>query len=199
MYPASSDSLWNTIPAVPPAPSVAYVTPNQFQAGDTGTVTVTGLRFDSSASITVNGFGISISNTQLSGNSSLTATYSVSPYISSGTLDLTVTTSSGTSLPYQVSAVAAGPPTVSLAVTGPQSGNTYWVGDTFTVYVRGPKKQSVYVSQNGGGLYFFGNTDDAGQWETSGQWTAANVGYYTQTWYVGSQPAIPSLAFQIVQ
>ena len=89
-------------------------------------------------------------------------------------------------------------PTVSLTVTGNQSGTTYHVGDSFTLTVTGTgyARQPVTVVENGGEPYTFGliNQDNFG---VSGTWTSADVGTYTQTWYVGGVAATPSLSFSV--
>ena len=57
-------------------------------------------------------------------------------------------------------------PSVSLAVTGQQSGSTYYDTDSFTVTVKGAANQQVTVVQNGSNPFPMGTTDGSGVWTT---------------------------------
>jgi phospholipase C len=89
-------------------------------------------------------------------------------------------------------------PTVSLTVTGNQSGTTYHVGDSFTLTVTGNgyARQAVSVVENGADPFTLG-TVTGNTYTVSGTWTAANVGTYTQTWYAGGVAATPALSFSV--
>ena len=72
------------------------------------------------------------------------------------------------------------------------------MGDTFTLTVNGTgyARQPVSVSQNGGSPVTVGTINGA-TYSVGGIWTAANVGTYTQTWYVGGVAITPSLSFSV--
>lgn len=90
-----------------------------------------------------------------------------------------------------------GCPTVVLADTTHPGTTNYRVGDSFTVTVKGPPNQPVTVSQNGGSLYTFGNTDVNGNWSIPGSWGSGNAGTYSQVWAVGGISAVPLLIFTV--
>ncbi len=92
-------------------------------------------------------------------------------------------------------------PTVSISVTGPQSGTTYYVGDSYVVTVIGPPNQPVTVNQTRASLVpnVTWQTNAQGVWSTSGTWTSSDVGTYTQTWSVAGVVASPTLRFSISQ
>jgi hypothetical protein len=85
--------------------------------------------------------------------------------------------------------VAALATTASLSVTGPKSGSTYYVGDSFTVTVRGAANSAVTVVQNGTLYGPLGTTNASGVWSTSGTWASSDVGSYTQSWRVAGVAA----------
>ncbi len=89
-------------------------------------------------------------------------------------------------------------PTISLTVTGNQSGTTYHVGDSFTLTITAPgyARQAVSVSENGSDPIPMGIVN-GNTYTVSGTWTAAFVGNYTQTWYVGGVPVTSSLSFSV--
>jgi hypothetical protein len=87
-------------------------------------------------------------------------------------------------------------PTALLNVSG-YSSASYQVGDSYTINVTGLPGLAVTVRQNGA-LALKGTTDASGVWSTAGTWTNADVGTYTQTWYVGGVPAVPALAFNVL-
>lgn len=78
-------------------------------------------------------------------------------------------------------------PSVSLIVTGPQSGTVYYAGDSFTLTVTGGAANAL-VAVNG---YPMGTTGSSGYWSTSGSWPSSVIGSYTQTWYVAGVAAPP--------
>jgi hypothetical protein len=83
---------------------------------------------------------------------------------------------------------------------GTQSDATYHVGDSFALTIKAPgyARQAVAVSENGGDPFTLGSvTGDT--YTVSGAWTAANIGTYTQTWYVDGVAASPTLTFTIAQ
>ena len=88
-------------------------------------------------------------------------------------------------------------PTLSLSVNGPQSGSTYYVGDSFTLNVSGAPNAPVTVAGPGGTPYTFGYTDGNGNWSVSGSWSPANIGCFTQYWSVAGMPA-PPLSFCVL-
>ena len=87
--------------------------------------------------------------------------------------------------------------TVTLTVTGPQSGTHYYVGDSFTLTVRGTANAVVTVSQNGGAQGQMGTTNSSGVLTLSATWTSTNIGTFTQIWYVAGVAATPQLSFSI--
>ena len=89
-------------------------------------------------------------------------------------------------------------PTLNLSVTGNQSGTTYHVGDSFTLTITGTgyARQPVTVAENGADPFTMG-TITGNTYTVSGTWTAASVGTYKQTWYVGGVPVTPALNFSI--
>ena len=93
-------------------------------------------------------------------------------------------------------------PSVSLAVTGPQSGATYSDTDTFTVTVYGAANTPVYINQNNGGNVQMGTTNNTGNgmgtYTVSSQWASKYDGTYNQVWSVGSTAATPVLNFTLV-
>ncbi len=93
------------------------------------------------------------------------------------------------------------PVTVTLTVTGPQSGTTYQAGDSYVLKVKGPKNQPVTVSQTRGIIMtplVPWQTDGNGDFSTSGVWGSSETGSYTQTWYAGGNQALPTLSFLVV-
>jgi hypothetical protein len=54
----------------------------------------------------------------------------------------------------------------------------------------------VTASESGADPFTVG-TINGNTYTVSGTWTAANVGTYKQTWYVGGVPISPSLNFSI--
>lgn len=90
-------------------------------------------------------------------------------------------------------------PTVTLAVTGPQSGTAYKSGDSFVLTIQAPgyANKAVSVAQNGAGPVQVGVTDAQGNWTVSGTWGATDIGSYTQTWYVAGIAATTTLRFSI--
>jgi len=89
-------------------------------------------------------------------------------------------------------------PTLSLNVTGAQAGTIYHAGDSFNLTITGTgyARQAVTVSQNGADQFTIGAIN-GNTYNVTGTWTAANVGSYQQTWYVGGVPVTPSLNFTI--
>lgn len=87
--------------------------------------------------------------------------------------------------------------TVTLSVTGPQSGTRYYAGDSFTLTVRGAANAVVTLSQNGGAQGQMGTTNSSGVLTLTGNWTNSNIGTYTQIWYVAGVAATPTLSFSI--
>jgi len=92
-------------------------------------------------------------------------------------------------------AIAALVPTVQLSVG--YSSATYEVGDTFTITVGGLPNSPVSVDQNGS-VYNLGYTNSVGVWSETATWGTANIGSYSQTWFVAGAAASPTLNFNIV-
>ena len=89
----------------------------------------------------------------------------------------------------------AAPPTVQLTVNGQpwSAGATYHVGDSFTVILTGPV--GAVVTEGG---WSPGSIPGSGTLTISGTWTAAYVGSYSETWYVGGAVATPNpLSFSV--
>jgi RHS repeat-associated protein len=90
-------------------------------------------------------------------------------------------------------------PWVTLAVSGPQSGTSYYDTDSFTVTVHGAASAQVAVGTTTcTGAYPMGQTNGNGDWFLPGRWTAGNVGTYTQLWCVNGVAATPTLNFSVV-
>jgi len=81
-----------------------------------------------------------------------------------------------------------------LSVTGPQSGSTYYVGDSFSLTITGAPYAAVTVATPGSTPYLYGYTDWSGTWAVNGYWPAQYAGCYTQTWAVAGVAA-PTLSF----
>ncbi len=88
--------------------------------------------------------------------------------------------------------------TALLNVTGAQSGSTYYTNDTFVLTVSGAVNSPITVSINGGTPVSDGMTNGSGQKVFTGGWTSANVGSYTEVWYVNGVAASP-LSFTVAQ
>ncbi len=89
----------------------------------------------------------------------------------------------------------AAPPTVQLTVNGQpwSAGATYHVGDYFIVTLTGPV--GAVVTEGG---WSPGSIPGSGTLTISGTWTAAYVGSYSETWYVGGVVATPNpLSFSV--
>ena len=71
----------------------------------------------------------------------------------------------------------------------------YPVSFAADMYV-GRARQPVTVAENGADPFTMG-TINGNTFTVSGTWTAANVGTYTQNWYVGGVAITPSLTFTI--
>ena len=96
-------------------------------------------------------------------------------------------------------------PTVAVQITDNTNPGTtdYQVGDNFAFTVTGPPNQPVTVSQNGAAPVPAINTQGSSStgaqviWSTAGTWALADVGNYSQTYYVAGVAGIPGLSFQI--
>jgi hypothetical protein len=81
-------------------------------------------------------------------------------------------------------------------------GQTFQVGDKFTLVVTGAANQAVTGSgtQNGvsKGTTPYGNTDSAGKFTISGTMTPDTVGTWTEVWTVGGVPSA-QLSFTVSQ
>ncbi|HEV2381601.1 MAG TPA: hypothetical protein VG206_17635 [Terriglobia bacterium] len=90
-------------------------------------------------------------------------------------------------------------PTVTLAVTGPQSGTVHKAGNSFilTITAPGHPNKPVSVMQNGSAPVLLGTTDAQGTWTATGTWGPRDVGSYTQNWYVDGIAATSMLRFSV--
>ena len=74
----------------------------------------------------------------------------------------------------------------------------YNVGDTYTISVTGSPGQAVTLSLNGGSQTSVGTIPSSGTLVViSGTWGLADVGDYTETYYVAGVMAVPGLVFQV--
>ena len=74
----------------------------------------------------------------------------------------------------------------------------YNVGDTYTISVTGSPGQAVTLSLNGGSQTSVGTIPSSGTLVViSGTWGLADVGNYTETYYVAGVTAVPGLVFQV--
>ncbi len=89
-------------------------------------------------------------------------------------------------------------PTVTLTDAS-QSSGFYLVGDSYTMAVTGPPNLPVSLTVNGVATGPSGNTGPSGVYTFSGAWTSANIGSYTDIWYVNGAAASPSLIFSVAQ
>ena len=90
-------------------------------------------------------------------------------------------------------------PTVTLTDTTQGSGS-YYAGDSFTLTATGPTNPAnlpVSVSVNGIDDGVVGNIQPNGSFTVSGSWTTANVGSYTEIWYVDGVQAGAALRFNV--
>ena|GEM_PF-1037055 len=162
-----------------------------YYAGDTFTLTVTGA---ANAAVTVSQNGSaqgSVGTTNSSGVLSISGSWSSSD-VGSYTQTWYVAGVAAPTLSFSIRALPAA--TATIAVTGPRSGNTYYVGDSYTITVTGAPNAPVTVNQNGSQSGQLGTTNSSGSWSTSGTWTTASIGTYVQTWQVAgmSAPTITS-------
>jgi len=158
---------------------------------DTFTLTVTGA---ANAAVTVSQNGSaqgSVGTTNSSGVLSISGSWSSSD-VGSYTQTWYVAGVAAPTLSFSIRALPAA--TATIAVTGPRSGNTYYVGDSYTITVTGAPNAPVTVNQNGSQSGQLGTTNSSGSWSTSGTWTTASIGTYVQTWQVAgmSAPTITS-------
>jgi len=112
-------------------------------------VTLTGSNFDASAVINISGTGVTASNVQLNGSTTLTATFSLAGNAAAGGRNVTVTTNAGTSgaLTFTVN-LAPQPPTFSSLVP-----NNGLVGSTVPVTLNGNNfDASAVVNISGSGV-----------------------------------------------
>jgi hypothetical protein len=87
-------------------------------------------------------------------------------------------------------------PTVTLTDNTTTNG-TYYAFDYFTLTVTGQANAQVSVIMNGVDYGVQGTTNNSGVYVLSGQWTSAQVGSYTQVWYVAGIPSA-GISFAIV-
>ena len=87
--------------------------------------------------------------------------------------------------------------TVTLTVTGPQSGTHYYAGDSFLLTVTGAPNSPVRVLQNGVLSGVMGTTNSSGVWSVGATWGPGDIGSYTEIWYVAGVAATPQLSFSI--
>jgi len=152
-----------------------------YYVGDSYTFTVTGAA-NAAVSVTSNGTNYPEGTTNSSGVYTLSGSWS-SGAVGSYTQTWYV---AGVAAPtYTVTIKSLPTPTVSWSVTGPQSGSTYYAGDSYTVTVTGAPNASVYCISNGA-KYVYANTNSSGVFTLSGTWPSGTNGSYTQTWYVAN-------------
>jgi hypothetical protein len=93
--------------------------------------------------------------------------------------------------------------TATLTVTGPQSGSTYYAGDSFTLTVNGPPNQPVEIYETKNGTVVAngpvgGSTNSSGVWTASGAWQLTDADPYSETWSVANIAA-SALNFTVSQ
>ena len=157
-----------------------------YYAGDSFTITITGA---ANAAVTVSqngGAQGSVGTTNASGVLSISSSWTSSD-IGSYTQIWYVAGVAASTLSFTIKALPAA--TASMVVTGPKSGTTYYVGDSYVLTVTGAPNAAVTVIQNGTQSGQLGTTNASGSWSTSGTWTATDIGSYSQTWKVAGVAA----------
>jgi hypothetical protein len=113
-------------------------------------VTLTGTNFDASAVINISGTGVTASNVQLSGSTTLTATFNIASNATLGGHNVTVTTNAGTSnaQTFTVNPPAPQPPTLSSLVP-----NNGLIGSSVSVTLNGSNfDASAAINISGSGV-----------------------------------------------
>jgi hypothetical protein len=96
-----------------------------------------------------------------------------------------------------------GPITATVALENVTRGGyaQFFVGDGWTLNIRGPELQTVVCSGSHNGTPFgpasFGLTDNWGRFDLAGQMTEAELGLWVERWYVGGQLCSPVLEFEV--
>jgi hypothetical protein len=99
------------VAAVASLPTLSSISPSSGTAGSTASVTLTGTNFVSGGTtVTVSGAGVTVGSIQVSGTTSLTATFTIAASAATGNRSVTVTTAGGTSnsVSFGVSAPSSG-------------------------------------------------------------------------------------------
>lgn len=192
----SAPTLSFTVNALPNVTASLSVSGPQsgttYYVGDSFTLTVTGAP-NTPVYVVENGsLSGQMGTTNSSGVWTTTSTWTP-PYANTYTQVWQVAGKSAPTLSFTVK-----PVTAALSVSGPQSGTTYYVGDTFTLTLNGPPNSAVYVLQNGSMSAQMGTTTSGGVLTITATWAAGDIGNYTQTWQIGGLTATPSLSFSVV-
>ena len=196
----------------PSSKALSYITSNQTGVNFTATAN----SYAISGAVTAGGAGLSgvaLGGCGSGGTSASNGTYSIpvsygtsctlTPSLSGFTFSpsskaFTNITSSQTGINFTANATA----TATLTVSGPQSGSTYYAGDSFTLTVNGPPNQPVEIYETKNGTVVangqIGTTNASGVWTASGSWQFTDVASYSETWSVANIPA-SALNFTVSQ
>jgi hypothetical protein len=195
----------------PASASFSYITSNQTQ-----NFTATPNTYSISGTVTAGGVGLSgvvLSGCASGATSGSNGAYSIA--VSSGTgCTLTPSLQGFTFSPSSKSFTnitsnqtqnftANATVTATLTVTGPQSGSTYYAGDSFTLTVNGPPNQPVEIYETKNGTVVAngpvgGSTNSSGVWTASGAWQLTDADPYSETWSVANIAA-SALNFTVSQ
>jgi hypothetical protein len=97
MPSATATAIVTVTAPAPPTPVLSSIAPNSGVQGTSVAVTLTGSNFQTGASVTVSGTGVSVSNVKVVSASQITATITLANNAVTGTRNVRVTTSAGTS------------------------------------------------------------------------------------------------------
>jgi hypothetical protein len=130
-------------------PTLSSISPTSGQQGTTVPVTLTGTDFLAGATVNVSGSGVTVSNVNVAGSTSITADFVIASSAATGTRNVSVTTSGGTSnsVSFDVTAAPAAPTISSMSpnklnagqVASLAIGGTNFVSGQTSVAVNDPK------------------------------------------------------------
>ena len=117
----TNNGMSNGVPftVTPPAPTLTTVSPNSGAQGTSVPVTLTGTNFVTGATVNPGNSGITVSGVTVASSTQITATFTIVSTAATGTNNITVTTTGGTSggQPFTVK-----PPAPTLTTVSPNSG-----------------------------------------------------------------------------
>jgi hypothetical protein len=103
--PGSPQTVSLSGTGIPPAPTLASITPNNGAVGSTVNVTLTGVNFVPGAMVNVSNSGVGVSNVDVVSVTQITATFAIASTAAYGPVSVTVTTAGGTGGPVSFTIV----------------------------------------------------------------------------------------------